>query len=763
MDSRPIIWFSVFGSLSGFSAGRLSQWAIGGSLTILLLAFVAGDAPAAFIELSSPHEETGGMFGTCVSSMPDIDGDGRGDVIIGAHGEDVGAVTDTGRSYIISGFDGTVLSTLVSPNAQERGGFGCSVSGVPDLNGDGRGDVIVGAAHESIEAGTPEAGRVYIFSGSDGTLLQTLVSPNEEAYGYFGVSVSGVPDLNGDGRGDVIVGAVRESIEAVTPEAGRVYIFSGSDGTVLQTLVSPNAQESGLFGSSVFGMSDVNGDGRCDVIVGAELEAPGDSPPYAGRAYVFSGSDGTVLHTLISPHESTHGRFGGCVSAIADLNGDGRDDIVVGAYMEASLSNGLMAGSAYIFSGSDGALLRRLSSPGEEDFGFFGNSVFGIPDADNDGWADVLVGAPFEEAGSSPGDAGRVHIFSGHEGTLIRTLASPHPEAQGSFGWDVCGVPDVNGDGSGDIVVGAYFENPGSSPNDAGRAYIFFGLPRIAVIAPAGSLDFGTQDVSSGPTTPRMVLIANEGESELNFIGAGFVISGSDTGEFLFSYTPDTSPVAPGDARAVFIAFDPSSVGEKSAFLRIASSDPDEPVVEIPLFGMGTTPTSTPTVTSTPTETPAPTFTPIPTNVKPSALLAFAPKAGGAPLEVELSGAGFDPDGELVQCYWYFTDWQVPDASWSVSSAIVENTTTHVYGVPGIYQVAFRVRDDEAAFKRATGEVVVWTPLPPPIPTATATASPTPRATPTLEPWQHCDVNGDGRVDHLDVIELQHWWQRPHP
>ncbi len=307
----------------------------------------------------------------------------------------------------VSTFGQTLLHTLVSPNEEYAGFFGHSVSGAGDVDGDGFSDLIVGAYGEEPGSSPEEAGRAHVFSGADGSLLYTLVSPNEEQYGLFGWSVSGAGDVDGDGYADVIVGAHGKDPGSSPQDAGRAYVFSGVDGSLLYTLVSPNEEGPGRFGVSVSGVGDVDGDGHGDVIVGADLEDPGSSPSGAGRAYVFSGADGTVLHTLVSPHEEDLGFFGRCVSGVGDVNGDGHPDVIVGAYQESPGSSPFAAGRAYVFSGADGSLLYTLASPNEQEFGYFGHFVSGAGDVDGDGRRDVIVRAFWENPGSSPEYAGR--------------------------------------------------------------------------------------------------------------------------------------------------------------------------------------------------------------------------------------------------------------------------------------------------------------------------------------------------------------------
>jgi hypothetical protein len=120
-------------------------------------------------------------------------------------------------------------------------------------------------------------------------VLYTLVSPNEEASGYFGGSVSGAGDVNGDGYDDVVLGAYGESPSSNPNLSGRSYVFDGQTGNALHTVVSPNEEVAGFFGYSVSGAGDVNMDGYDDVLIGAKQENPGSSPDSAGRAYIFSG------------------------------------------------------------------------------------------------------------------------------------------------------------------------------------------------------------------------------------------------------------------------------------------------------------------------------------------------------------------------------------------------------------------------------------------------------------------------------------------
>ncbi|MEP0844688.1 MAG: FG-GAP repeat protein [Phycisphaerae bacterium] len=418
---------------------------------------------------SSPAAEANGYFGTALAGLPDVDGDGAGDVAVGAPSENTGASPlDAGRVHVFSGRTGALLRTLLSPNEESSGQFGYSVAGVPDVNGDGRGDVLVGAYREDPGISPTDSGRAYLFSGADGILLHTLASPHEDLGGNFGQSVAGVPDLDGDGAGDLVIGAYRDNPPGAPVDAGRAYVFSGATGAWIATLADPTQEYSGYFGYRVAGLADVNGDGRGDILVGA-LRANGGWPTGTGRAYVFSGATGGLLLTLNSPNPENGGGFGCAVAGLEDVNGDAIGDLLVGAYQE-DVAGQADAGRAYVFSGATGQLLHTLLSPNPQPSAGFGVSVADLPPGGTACQARMVVGAYRESVTGTPAESGRAHVFSS-AGLRLTTLASSNPEAGAWFGYAVAGVPNP-ATACLNILIGAPRENPGTSPADAGRAYL---------------------------------------------------------------------------------------------------------------------------------------------------------------------------------------------------------------------------------------------------------------------------------------------------
>jgi len=129
-------------------------------------------------------------------------------------------------------------STLVSTNAEAFGRFGWSVATVGDVDHDGTPEVLVGAYSEG-PGGLEESGRAYLFSDSDGSLIRTLVSPNAEQLGYFGGAVALADDMDHDGTPDLFVGAPHEDAGGFF-ESGRIYVLSGRIGTVVPIEENPS-------------------------------------------------------------------------------------------------------------------------------------------------------------------------------------------------------------------------------------------------------------------------------------------------------------------------------------------------------------------------------------------------------------------------------------------------------------------------------------------------------------------------------------------
>lgn len=393
------------------------------------------------------------LHGSTVAALPDITGDGIADIAVGS----LLSTENRGRVYVYSGANSARVRTLVSPHVEEDGFFGAAISAIPDVNGDGVPDIVVGAPHDNPGVSPAQCGRVYIYSGATGQLLHKLLPTSPVEFGLFGSAVAGIQDVNGDGSGDVIIGAPYERSRSGSNNSGRVYIYSGATGQRLRTIYSGGEIDDGHFGESVAAIHDLDGDGVQDIIVGS----PKERPDRAGRVYVFSSRTGRVIMKLLPPDPHFDMRFGKAVAVAPDTNGDGFDDVLVGAPRAYDRS-----GRAYLYSGATGQLLRRFQSPGLQEDGRFGESLAGVPDLTGDGRGDIIIGAYHENPGTSPRKVGRAYIYNGATGQLYSKLLPPRAIEEEHFGFAVAGIADTNGNERGEVLVGA----PGDDSPSYGRA-----------------------------------------------------------------------------------------------------------------------------------------------------------------------------------------------------------------------------------------------------------------------------------------------------
>lgn len=385
--------------------------------------------------------------GWSVAPAGDVNGDGVADVLVGAPQAGSGVV------YLFAGSEAGVVTAPLSTLRGEDGGdeFGAAVSGAGDVNGDGFDDVIVGArGHDQ------NRGRAYVFLGAaDGLVTPAAVMMDgEDSPAFFAESVSGAGDINGDCFADVIVGS-----PDYNSTTGRAYLYAGSPAGVSSTpmTVITGEDASSSLGRSVSAAGDVNEDGYGDVLVGADM-----FNGFRGRVYLYLGSPEGIAETpeSVLDGEAPDAIFGFAVSGAGDLNGDGPDDVVVGAPW---------AERAYVFYGP--TLERRVTLESPVRTEGFGWSVADAGDVDGDGYDDIIVGTGTRSAAPYDGFA---FVFPGSDAGVASapdsTLASDAPEDR--FGYAVAGAGDLNVDGYDDVVVGV---PGGDSGEDHAEVYDGYG------------------------------------------------------------------------------------------------------------------------------------------------------------------------------------------------------------------------------------------------------------------------------------------------
>jgi len=359
-----------------------------------------------------------------------------------------------------------------------------------DLDGDGYSDIVVGAP--LVDNAGSDQGSVFVYRGNDAGVgdMTRLDDPAGLDDSTFGVSVAIAGDINGDGFDDLIVGA------SGTSEArGRAYIYYGTKNGVgpdpSTELRKKHGAADDWFGAAVAGAGDVNGDGFDDVIIGASgSDRPGED---WGVAHVYVGSSKGIRSrdpvVLDAPALHSYDHFGFAVTGAGDLDNDGYDDVAVGTpgVDVAGTVRGTDRGAVYVFQGSAVGVVdtaaTRLEAPVPMDYDRFGYAVAGAGDVDGDGYGDLLVGAPGKD--SPVADGGTSYLYRGSaegvRGEPSLLLENPSRDYFDRFGTSLSGAGDVNGDGIDDFVIG-------TSSSHRGRALVYHGTRELSALRPAVAL-----------------------------------------------------------------------------------------------------------------------------------------------------------------------------------------------------------------------------------------------------------------------------------
>jgi Ca2+-binding RTX toxin-like protein len=534
---------------------------------------------------------SGDWSGISVSNAGDVNGDGFDDMLIGAQMADApgGGKNNIGESYLI--FGGATLSatidlanlgsagiTIYGADAEDYSGGRVSSAG--DVNGDGFDDLLIGV-YKADAAGNAkvDAGETYVIFGG-AALPATIDLANLGTRGITivgvdvgdnsGQSVSSAGDVNGDGFDDLLIGAPYGSaLNNAKGAAGDSYVVFG--GVALPpTIDLANLGSAGITiygadttdksGFSASSAGDVNGDGFDDLLIGApSADGSGNTKKSVGESYVIFG--GAALPATIDlANVSAAGiriigadandNSGLSVSRAGDVNGDGFDDLLIGAWIADASGNAKVdAGESYvIFGGASLPATIDLASLGTAGITIFGadaydNSGYSVSsagDVNGDGFDDLLIGTDEADvSGNLKPNAGEGYvIFGGAALPATIDLANLGSAGITIFGADANDVSsvslssagDVNGDGFDDLLVGAPGgDASGNAKPSAGESYVIFGGNFTGVVTHLGTAAPETLTGTAGAN----VMVGGRGNDTLVGNGGADVISGGQGNDLL--------------------------------------------------------------------------------------------------------------------------------------------------------------------------------------------------------------------------------------
>jgi len=408
-------------------------------------------------------------FGRSMAALPDQSGDGLPEIAVGIPNAGAGVVADLpGFVRIYSSANGSLLASHAGP--QIASGFGHDIAATADFSGNGLADLLVAARADATAAWS---GAVLVVNGLSGATAASLFPTYPGAWSAsdeIGLSVADVGDQDLDGKPELAA--------VIRSKRGGIFVVSGA--TLAPRFgVGPERPE---FGSSVAPLGDVTGDGIVDLAIASRSD--GSIAFLGGSVSIHSGdtADPVRLFQGAEPQAA----FGTSMASAGDVDGDGLNDLLVGAPQTIVLP-GVGSGKASVYSSATGAVLRSWTSAQLQDG--FGYSVSSGGDHNSDGFPEIVVGAPSRGFFVASG-VGRADVFDGATGTPIASHADTVTGSK--LGARVASVGDVNLDGITDYAVGTgglpIFETGGYVDVYSGASHGILGR----ILAPPFSIGFGT-------------------------------------------------------------------------------------------------------------------------------------------------------------------------------------------------------------------------------------------------------------------------------
>jgi len=352
------------------------------------------------------------------------------------------------------------------------------------VNGDGYADVIIGAPN--YDGGQTGEGAAFVYHGSATGLTGPADwnATGNQANAHFGAAVSIAGDVNGDGYADAIVGAPDYADDQAGEGAAFVYHGSATGLTSSADWSATGEQAGAHFGAAVSTAGDVNGDGHSDLAIGATGYDHDETDE--GAAFVYHGGPaGLATGQAWSAMSKQAGALlGWSVSTAGDVDGDGYADVIVGAprYDHGQTEEGVV----FLYAGGPDGPATSPTWTGESDqeWAWFGQAVATAGDVNNDGYSDVIAGAPRYE-GEQRYEGAAFIYHGGPSGLVTTSTLAIHPtdQADARFGAAVASAGDVNGDGYADVIITA--NGYDAEQINEGAAFVYHGGPTGLAADPA--------------------------------------------------------------------------------------------------------------------------------------------------------------------------------------------------------------------------------------------------------------------------------------